>query len=676
MKRFFSVFIALLLLFGTLPVYSLSAKGAFTGADKVTIVIDPGHGGSNIGASARGVGEKTFTFRLASLLKSELEANGSFNVYLTRSGDYDLELYERAEVANNYNADLLLSLHFDGNPSSSVNGVTTYTSIFDAYASVSLAKSIAQNISASTGLANNGVRRRADSEGYFWNSEKQWDCQDSSLGILSDYYGIPTWAAKFGMRSIIVEHGYFSNPRDVGILFTDGTLEKIAAAEASAIIAHYTNHTHVYSAATRDFPSNCVYTGKQSEHCSVCGHRRNVSLLAPAPDNHYWVTKSYTAPSCGVDGKTVRECRITQNLADKGWTGSIHAETLTVPAPTQHTMEMIKNVSPTHTVDGYQTFKCKTCSYSFTETVKAEGHTLEYTGYKSPTCTEDGGDTYKCTKCSHTYMDTVPATGHSFEIISKTDPTCTNRGQTDKKCSVCAFEETVFSDPLGHSLPEGAVTPPTCTENGSRKGDCMRCGQHIDETLEKTGHTMTVTQDVPPSCETDGKKTSLCSVCGYKEETIAKAKGHSFERTVTLEATCEKDGSATLVCSACGHTEEENIKALGHKKGEKPVSKTESGLFSAKIAEYECENGCGKIFKEEIPSVLSSKGILILIALGTFITAASIGAVIFIIIINKQKKAEPESEDGEADAGETESKNKEKADAEESESKEAEEITE
>ena len=350
MKKFTALVLVLITVFCLLPLTAAKSNAAFTGSDKINIVLDPGHGGSNIGTAARGIGEKVYTFKLANLIRDELLKNGSFNVYLTRTGDYDLELYQRAEVANNYNADILISLHFDGSPRSSDRGVTAYTSVFDAYAAVNLSQSIAQSVASSVGLSNNGVRRRYDTAGYYWNFEKQWDCQDSSLGTLSDYYGIPTWCAKFGIPSIIVEHGFFSNASDVNILFSNGALEKMAKAEAQAIINYYTNHQHTYSAAKRDFPSNCIYTGKQSEHCSYCGHRRNVALIDPNPSNHYWVYKEYKAAACGVDGRSVLECRITQNLKDKGWEGTVHTATEIIPAPTDHTFDTRNgNVRPAPT---------------------------------------------------------------------------------------------------------------------------------------------------------------------------------------------------------------------------------------------------------------------------------------------------------------------------------------
>jgi len=638
MKKYISVLLCLILLLTAIPV-TVSA-GAFSGEDKINIVLDPGHGGSNVGAAARGVGEKTYTYQLATLIKEKLEANGSFNVYFTRTGDYDLELYERAVVANRYNADILISLHFDGNADPGVRGVTTYTSVIDSYAATTLSSSIAQSISSATGFVNNGVRRRTDTAGYYWSFEKQWDCQDPSLGTLSDYYGIPTWCAKFGIPSIIVEHGYLSNSGDVAIICAEGGIEKIAEAEAQAIIGYYTDHTHTYSAARRDFPSNCVFTGKQSEHCSVCGHRRNVTLLAEDLSNHYWITKESTPASCGVDGKVYSECRISANLRAKGWEGDLHTSTVIIPAPTDHSYELIENVPAGHAVDGYQKFKCSTCSASFTETVKGEDHSYEFTGRKEPTCTEDGGDSYACTVCGNSFTNVEPAFGHSFVDVLHTEPTCTSKGQHITKCTVCETEVTEEYGALGHDLQGSERVEPTCTEDGFQKGFCQRCELEALEVLPKKGHSMTVTENVLPTCTEDGRIVSACSSCDFSEEEKVPATGHELVHKIVLEAACEREGKESTYCTACNYTKKTVIPAVEHTKSKNGTCTKEATLFEAGAMSYPCEKGCGKVFFEDIPPAFS--GTVKVVVFSVFgVIAAALVAVIVILILKKNKAAAP-----------------------------------
>jgi N-acetylmuramoyl-L-alanine amidase len=93
------------------------------------IVIDPGHGGSNLGARsvADGRREKEFTLDWALRLAGLLATNG-WRVFLTRTGDVDVSLTNRVAFAEQQGADLFLSLHFnslDGRESDTA-GLETY----------------------------------------------------------------------------------------------------------------------------------------------------------------------------------------------------------------------------------------------------------------------------------------------------------------------------------------------------------------------------------------------------------------------------------------------------------------------------------------------------------------------------------------------------------------------
>jgi N-acetylmuramoyl-L-alanine amidase len=93
---------------------------------KGTVVIDPGHGGTrNVGGSGAnhatspsGVKEKAMTLTMGLLVKSALEdANDEgheISVFMTRTTDQNLGLMARANVARDNNADLFLSIHYNG----------------------------------------------------------------------------------------------------------------------------------------------------------------------------------------------------------------------------------------------------------------------------------------------------------------------------------------------------------------------------------------------------------------------------------------------------------------------------------------------------------------------------------------------------------------------------------
>lgn len=90
-----------------------------------TIILDPGHGGHDNGATSVWGNEKAFALDVAIRAKSVLEHNG-FKVFLTRSADYFVPLEDRVRFANRFSNALFISIHFNsGGPAAS--GLETYT---------------------------------------------------------------------------------------------------------------------------------------------------------------------------------------------------------------------------------------------------------------------------------------------------------------------------------------------------------------------------------------------------------------------------------------------------------------------------------------------------------------------------------------------------------------------
>ncbi len=78
----------------------------------VKIVIDAGHGGRDSGAAANNLQEKHITLKLSKYMQDYLEDNYSnVDVRLTRSTDIFIELSERANIANRFDADVFISNH-------------------------------------------------------------------------------------------------------------------------------------------------------------------------------------------------------------------------------------------------------------------------------------------------------------------------------------------------------------------------------------------------------------------------------------------------------------------------------------------------------------------------------------------------------------------------------------
>jgi N-acetylmuramoyl-L-alanine amidase len=90
------------------------------------IVLDPGHGGTQLGASSdSGVLEKEITLDIALRLRQLLE-DANFEVLMTRETDETLSLERRAAFANRNHADLFVSIHVNWIPQRQVRPLETY----------------------------------------------------------------------------------------------------------------------------------------------------------------------------------------------------------------------------------------------------------------------------------------------------------------------------------------------------------------------------------------------------------------------------------------------------------------------------------------------------------------------------------------------------------------------
>lgn len=91
------------------------------------VVIDPGHGGFDPGAvGLNGLKEKDVTLDIAQKLNQRLNASGKVKAFLTRTDDYYIPLSARTVTANQYQADLFVSIHINANQNRSAKGSETY----------------------------------------------------------------------------------------------------------------------------------------------------------------------------------------------------------------------------------------------------------------------------------------------------------------------------------------------------------------------------------------------------------------------------------------------------------------------------------------------------------------------------------------------------------------------
>lgn len=183
-----------------------------------TIVIDPGHGGTDTGAiSPRNLYEKNVTLPIAKYLKPLLEEKGA-KVIMTRYDDHDVygpyasaenELQARVDVAEENKADLLLSIHIDSFTKPEINGVSTYYNDKTDY-DIILAESLHKFIKDVPNFGDRGVRT-------------------------ANFYLL----VNSSMPAALVELGFLSNKDDEARLRKDSVRKEFAKALAKGLEEYF-----------------------------------------------------------------------------------------------------------------------------------------------------------------------------------------------------------------------------------------------------------------------------------------------------------------------------------------------------------------------------------------------------------------------------------------------------
>lgn len=176
MKRVI-ITILLLLVFLVKPTYASAQK----------VCVDAGHGGSDTGATYNGLEEKSVTLDIAKKLQTLLQ-NAGYTIVMTRTTDISLTNSQRAQICNQANADVLVSIHLN----SSTNHSTDYTKGFygKKLKDQSFTGVVHKALASELGIIDGGVTNFAD--GVLIKSNMPATLQETVF-LTSDYeYGLLT----------------------------------------------------------------------------------------------------------------------------------------------------------------------------------------------------------------------------------------------------------------------------------------------------------------------------------------------------------------------------------------------------------------------------------------------------------------------------------------------------
>ena len=218
------------------------------------VVIDPGHGGIDNGASApNGVHEKNITLAFALDLQKILVESGRYDVALTREDDTYLTLNERVALARANKADLFISLHADSFQQPDIRGASVYTR--DEKATDVLDKVLAENENKSDIVAGFTIpttepivvdilvdlMRREMRKSSYIAAQAIVHQLEPSVAMRR----FPVRQADFfvlqapDVPSVLVELGFLSNASDIANLQKSDWRERVVAALARGVADYF-----------------------------------------------------------------------------------------------------------------------------------------------------------------------------------------------------------------------------------------------------------------------------------------------------------------------------------------------------------------------------------------------------------------------------------------------------
>lgn len=217
---------------------SFAAEGASGPRVLRTVVLDPGHGGSDPGVTSEAVEEKALTLELALKVAEELERRGRVRVALTRFGDAALRQEERAEIANRERADAVLSLHFGSFTSAEARGTLAWVPPATQATGVGAAARAA-GLVALLPWRDVALERAVESRGLAESVTAA--LERAGFGPASVRERMPLALVGVQSPGLLLECGVLSNPEERERLLSEPGMRALAIAIADGVLAWQRN---------------------------------------------------------------------------------------------------------------------------------------------------------------------------------------------------------------------------------------------------------------------------------------------------------------------------------------------------------------------------------------------------------------------------------------------------
>lgn len=219
---------------------TFGAKSAWAAASSarenyLIVALDPGHGGSDGGASRNGLVEKDLNLSIAQYCRDELLSYTGVTPYMTRDGDEYVGLQARVDRAMKEGADVFISIHINSGGGTGAEVWVPNGSSYNYGTHVDgqdLGNKILAKLTA-LGLADRGVKvrnsERVNGDGPYYYPD----------GSIQDYYTVIEASREAGIPGIIVEHAFIDNGSDASKLGQDSFRRQLGVADATGIAQKY-----------------------------------------------------------------------------------------------------------------------------------------------------------------------------------------------------------------------------------------------------------------------------------------------------------------------------------------------------------------------------------------------------------------------------------------------------
>jgi N-acetylmuramoyl-L-alanine amidase len=229
----------------------LESAAPAAAATPLTVVVDPGHGGTETGAiGPGGLQEKDATLEIAKRVAAALPRVLACRTVLTRETDVLISLDDRTSIANHEKADLFLSIHANSSRSSSAQGSETYYLSLEASDKIAQEVASRENAAAGAPAAPTGGSANPERDFILWDLAQSAHLKESSeiaeaiqveLNAVSDTGSRGIKQAPFRvlvgatMPAVLVEVAFISNVEQEKKLRNPEFQQAIADAVARAV---------------------------------------------------------------------------------------------------------------------------------------------------------------------------------------------------------------------------------------------------------------------------------------------------------------------------------------------------------------------------------------------------------------------------------------------------------